>query len=219
MGAFDTMTTRHLLKGFGGEHEPRTSDLLVQFAQSLTGERVALKEIVDGLGDRGLGVLMAIFAIPNLFPSVVPFGNVVFGLPIIVFAAQLMLGLRRLHLPRFISARSIETETFRHSAIRVSKALAWFERLLKPRLPIFTGLAADRIVGALSIVFAIVCALPVPFGHNLPALGLTLIGLGLIESDGLAILIGLVMGFLGLVVVSLLILGLAHGASFLMHWL
>ena len=39
----------------------------------------------------------------------------------------------------------METQTFRAAAIRISRALAWFERLLKPRLPVFSGLVADRI--------------------------------------------------------------------------
>jgi hypothetical protein len=59
----------------------------------------------------------------------------------------------------------------------------------------------------------------VPFVHNLPALALTLIGLGIIESDGLAILIGLGVGFFGFVIGGLLILGFAHGVAFLAQWL
>jgi hypothetical protein len=203
-----------------GHHRPeRTSDLLKHFAESVITPRVTLNQIVMGLGDRGLGVLMAIFAIPNLIPSVVPFGNAAFGIPIIVFSVQLMLGEHRLYLPRFIGQRSLDTETFRVSALAIARAMAWFERLLTPRLEIFTGPVPDRVIGAICIVFAILTSLPIPFGHNLPALGLTLIGLGFIESDGLAILIGLVIGFLGLLAVGLLILGLAHGANFLAHWL
>jgi hypothetical protein len=41
----------------------RTSELLRHFAHSLTTDRVALADIVSGLGDRGLGVLIAIFAL------------------------------------------------------------------------------------------------------------------------------------------------------------
>ena len=164
-------------------------------------------------------MLFRSFAIPNLVPAIVPFGNAVFGIPIIVFAFQLMLGLRRLYLPKRLGNISMETQTFRAAAIRISRALAWFERLLKPRLPVFSGLVADRIIGAICIVFAVLTSQPIPFSHNLPALGLTLIGLGIIESDGLAILIGLIVGFLGLLALVLLIAGLAHGISSLAHWL
>ena len=58
-----------------GARPTRTSDLLREFARSLTSDRVSLAEIVAGLGDRGLGVLIAIFALPNILPSAVPFGK------------------------------------------------------------------------------------------------------------------------------------------------
>src|SRR5882672_4264733 len=62
----------------------RTSALLREFALSLTGERVSIGDIVAALGDRGLGVLIAIFALPNILPSTVPFGNVLTGIPPLV---------------------------------------------------------------------------------------------------------------------------------------
>ena len=67
----------------------RTSELLREFALSLTGERVSIGDIVTALGDRGLGVLIAIFALPNILPSTVPFGNVLTGIPPLIFAVHL----------------------------------------------------------------------------------------------------------------------------------
>ena len=58
----------------------RTSALLRDFAGTVARERVSVGDIVAALGDRGLGVLIAIFAIPNMLPSAVPFGNSVVGL-------------------------------------------------------------------------------------------------------------------------------------------
>ena len=75
--------------------------MLRDFAEHLSAERVSLEDIIAALGDRGLGVLIAIFAVPNIFPSTVPFGNVVTGIPVIFLAVHLMLGWPRLVLPRF----------------------------------------------------------------------------------------------------------------------
>jgi hypothetical protein len=44
-----------------------------------------------------------------------------------------------------------------------------------------------------------------------------LIGLGLIERDGLAILIGAGIGLLGSILLGLVIFGVAHGLSFIIH--
>src|SRR5258705_11970237 len=200
-----------------GAHPTRTSELLRAFARSLTSDRVTLAEIVAGLGDRGLGVLIAVFALPNILPSAVPFGNVPTGLPPLIFAIQLALGVDHLILPRFLARRTVGTHWLRAIVPRVASVLSWFERLLTPRLEWVTGRSAERAIGIIAIVLAMVSTLPIPFGHNLPALGLVLIGLGLIERDGLAIIFGSVIGMIGTVLLGLVIFGLATGLRFIIH--
>jgi hypothetical protein len=200
-----------------GVRPTRTSELLRAFAHSLDSDRVTLAEIVSGLGDRGLGVLIAIFALPNILPSTVPFGNVATGIPPLVFAVQLMLGVDHLILPGFLARRKVGTHWLKAIAPKVAAVLSWFERLLRPRMSWVTTEYAERFIGAIAIILALVSTLPIPFGHNLPALGLVLIGLGLIERDGLAILIGAAIGMLGTILLALVIFGLAHGLSFIIH--
>jgi hypothetical protein len=195
----------------------RTSELLGEFAHSLTSDRVTLAEIVSGLGDRGLGVLIAIFALPNILPSTVPFGNVVTGLPPLIFAVQLFLGVDHLIMPGAMGRWKIGTRWLKALAPKVASVLSWFERLLTPRLEWVTVPRAERFIGVIAIILAAVSMLPIPFGHNLPALGLVLIGLGLIERDGLAILIGAGIGLLGSILLGLVIFGLAHGLSFIIR--
>jgi hypothetical protein len=195
----------------------RTSTLLRDFAATVTTERITIGEIVAALGDRGLGVLIAIFAIPNMLPSAVPLGNTAVGIFPLIFAVHLAFGFDRLMLPAFVANRSITTGTFKALVPRVADVLSWFERLLKPRLPGVTGLSIERIVGVICIVFALITMIPIPFAHNVPALALVLIGLGLIERDGLAIIIGAAIGVIGTVIYGLVLVGLASGLSFLFH--
>ena len=195
----------------------RTSEMLREFAHSLDKDQVTLAEIVSGLGDRGLGVLIAIFALPNILPSTVPFGNVATGIPPLIFAVQLLLGVEHLILPAFMGRWKIGTHWLKALAPRVASVLSWFERLLTPRMEWVTGQRAERFIGIVAIILAVVSTLPIPFGHNLPALGLVLIGLGLIERDGLAILTGAGIGILGSSLLGLVIFGLAHGLSFIIR--
>jgi hypothetical protein len=127
------------------------------------------------------------------------------------------MGAGRLILPGFIARRTIGTRTLKALVPRVASVLSWFERLLRPRLPGVTARGAERIIGAVGVLLALVSTLPIPFGHNLPALGLVLMGLGLIERDGLAILIGGAIGIVGAVLLGLVIFGLAHGLRFIIH--
>ena len=197
----------------GAPRPERTSQLLREFAEGLIEERVSLAEIDRGLGDRGLGVLMAVFAVPNIFPSTVPFGNVITGIPTVLLAVHLMLGWRQLVLPQFLARRSIASRTLKSFAPKLAAVLARVEPLLSPRLAIASSPAAERIIGMLAFFLSILSALPIPFGHMVPALALMVIGLGLIEHDGAAILLGAAVGVVGILVFGLVLFGLTEGIS------
>jgi hypothetical protein len=53
---------------------------------------------------------------------------------------------------------------------------------------------------------------PIPFGNWLPAFAIAIIGLALVEKDGVAVLIGLAIGVIGLIVVSAVIGGVIAAA-------
>jgi hypothetical protein len=187
----------------------RTSQVLGDFIASLNVERINLEDIIAALGDRGLGVLIAVFAIPNIFPSTVPFGNVPTGLPVIFLAVHLMAGWPRLVLPGFLAKRTVGAKLLKAFTPKLATVLSRAERLLKPRLLGVTGPAAERFIGALCLLLSIISTLPIPFGHNLPALGLTIIGLGLVEHDGFAILLGAALGLAGVLLLGAILFGLA----------
>lgn len=195
----------------------RTSELLRRIARELPADRTTIGEIVSSLGDRGLGVLIAVFALPNILPSTVPFGNVATGLLPLIFAVQLTMGADHLILPNRIARWSIGTHWLKVLAPRVASFLSWIEALLRPRMNWVTVPRAERFIGAIAVVLAAVSTLPIPFGHNLPALGLVLIGLGLIERDGLAIIIGSAIGIIGTILLALVVFGVAHGLRFIIR--
>lgn len=64
------------------------------------------------------------------------------------------------------------------------------ERLTRPRWPFMTGEIADSLIGIACIAMALMMAFPVPFGDMLPAIALILLGLGVMQRDGLFILAG-----------------------------
>jgi hypothetical protein len=197
------------------ERPARTSQVLADFIASLDTGRVSLEDIIAALGDRGLGVLIALFAVPNIFPSTVPFGNVITGVPVILLAVHLMLGWPRLVLPDFLARRTVGTASLKLFAPRVIAVLARIENLLKPRLLGASGPVAERVIGVLCLILSIISSLPVPFGHMVPALALTIMGLGLIEHDGYAILLGAAIGIAGILLLALILVGLASGLAHL----
>jgi hypothetical protein len=207
--------------GGADKDDKRTSEVLRDFARGLTAPRVSFSEIDDALGERGFGVLIAILSLPSAIPggpSAVPGFTTVVGVPIIILSLQLMFGRTNLGLPAFIERRTFDTPGFQKITEHIAKVLAWFEKFLKPRFHVLTGKFAERLLGAFCVILAVILALPIPLGNNLPALALGLIGLGLIEQDGVAILIGLLSGAVGIVVAGLVVFGMTEGALYLWDW-
>jgi len=71
------------------------------------------------------------------------------------------------------------------------------------------------LVGAVCLILAVIITLPIPLGHVIPGTAIVILALGLLERDGVALSIGLFVGFLALVIVFL---ALAVLAAVLHSW-
>lgn len=134
-------------------------------------------------------------------PHGLPGISTITGIPLAVIAFQMLIGLPRAYLPRWLGQRSLHADNFRRLVEKSAPLLQKTERVLKPRWPALTSIAGERSVGAFCLLMALVLALPIPFGNLLPAIAVVLIALGLIEKDGLVVTLGFVVGALGLAVV------------------
>lgn len=176
---------------------PRTSDLLRGLAQAAP-ERVTFSMIAGVLEDRGLGIVVLCLALPNGIPGpYIPGLSTLLALPIIWLGLQLTIGRRRAPLPPFLARVSFRRQRFVGFVTRATPWLVRIERWLGPRpswLVTETGL---RCLGIVLILYAIVMAVPIPFGNIPIGLGISVLALGLIEEDTRALVIGLIVGVFG----------------------
>ena len=89
----------------------RTSELLTDFLARETGARVSLGALRDALGDRGFGVLLFIFALPNLVPVNIPLLSAVLGLPLVLLAAQLSYGRHKPWFPDWLTVQTVPRQS------------------------------------------------------------------------------------------------------------
>ena len=150
---------------------------------------LSLGEIVDAFGERGFGALILIIALVSLFPWP-PGSKAILGAPIILLSLELAFQRREVWMPRWTLKLSIRRETYRLALARVIGAVRFVERLSRPRILRLTGEAADVVTGLVCAALAVMMALPVPFGDLLPAVTLIFFGLGIMQRDGVAVLIG-----------------------------
>lgn len=183
----------------------RTSAIVARLAREKAGQEVSISEIVTALQDRSFGVLMIMFALPN---AVIPGISVILGLPIVLFGLQIASGRQKVWLPSFMVNKKLSASLFQTIAQRVEKFLNAIEKWLRPRwVFFFTGLG-ERLLGVYLSLLAIVLMAPIPFGNALPAFGISFISIGIIEKDGVAVVIGIVLGLLGAAFIATAIGGL-----------
>jgi hypothetical protein len=181
------------------------------------GERVRLGDVIDVLQDRAYGLLMLLLSVPIVIPNPVPGISSIFGLPLILVAAQLAIGRPKPWFPAFLNDRSIRTAEFAAMVARTVPWLRRIEKFLQPRMTFLCTPFVERLSALFCLVMAIILFLPIPLGNMLPAFAVCLIAMGMIEHDGLSVMTGYVTGVASMVVVSAVVGGLVQAAIFFLH--
>ena len=174
------------------------SKILCQIMADWKGEKISLDHIMDYLGDRSFGFLIIILALPNVTPISIPGVSGVLGTIIALLCLQIICGYEHPALPRFIMRYEVPFHPFVQVLTRIMPYLEKIEKLLKPSWLFLSSRLAEKIVSALSIVIAILLALPIPLANQPTAAALILIAIGIISKDGRAIFLGIIMSFLSL---------------------
>ncbi|MDP9837380.1 hypothetical protein J2T09_002132 [Neorhizobium huautlense] len=199
-------------------HKPeqalRFSEILANLAGDESRERISVGDILASMDDRAIAALIFVFAVPNCFPTP-PGTSSVLGVPLIFLTAQLMLGMKP-WLPRLIADRSMTRTDFAAMMARTQPWIIKAERMLKPRLRIFATPLAERLLGCLCLILAIVLALPIPLGNMLPALALCIIAFGILEKDGVWTIAGTATGVVSLGVVAGVVYAMVKSAIYLL---
>ena len=193
----------------------RTSQLLREFLASHKEPRISLGALRDALGDRGFGVLLFIFALPNLVPVNIPLLSAVLGFPLVLLAAQLSYGRHKPWFPDWLIVQSFPRQGFSNVVLRALPYLERTERLLRPRLTMLLSWTGERVIGLAVLILALVLTLPIPFANWLPACAISIIALAILEKDGLAVLVGIAVGVASLLVAATVVIGLIKASILL----
>ena len=154
---------------------------------------VELGPFAAGLGREGIGLLAVILSAPFLQPIPMAGLGTPVGILLAALGVQLASGRKTLALPRFVAARRLEAATVARVLAWAEKFLGLVERFTRPRWP--AAARMPRTVGAAMAVLGAIFAIPifVPFGNPLTAAAMLLLGLSLLEEDGLCAVLGLLM--------------------------
>ena len=162
--------------------------------EKLPPTEVTLVEIMDIVGADSLLLLTVFLSLVFLVPISIPGVSTVFGSGILLIGITRLFA-RKLWLPDRIAKRKLSAEKLREG---FKRALAWFHRLEKisrpHRMPGLTTEGLMTVLNNLSFILAAILLMApfgfIPFSNTLPAVALIFLAIGMMQRDGVSILLG-----------------------------
>ncbi len=182
-------------KGRPGQNPDESlGEQIARVIDELPEDRLTLGELLDVFGDEGLLLLSILLTLVFLIPVSIPGVSTIFGAAILLVGISRLLG-KPLWLPAKLRERALPAEKLRPGLRAGMRWVQRMERISKPRR--MASLVSGRGMGTVNnlafILGALLLMAPfgfVPFSNTFPAVALLLFGVGFIQRDGGAILLG-----------------------------
>lgn len=169
---------------------PLSEDLRAMLAVEHEHE-MTIGDIESALKKRGFAIIIMLLAIPFIIPSI-PGISVPFGIAIMLMGIRIVLG-KKPWLPQKILQKKLSQKAFQNIIKTLLKTAVILEKIAKPRMhflerwPVMKKLIG---VGIASNGLFLALPLPIPFTNTLPAISILLLAAGMMEKDGLLVLLG-----------------------------
>ena len=192
--------------------EAGTRALLDSFAVGNPDDLLSLRDLLAGLGRRAFGMLLFIASLPAFIP--IPIGGAIAGPLVVLIGVQLLIGLRRPWLPKFLADRGPHRSALARFDSIIAPWLGRLEHLIKPRLTwVLDHRIATIFTGLLLVLLGVLTSLPIPFTNFAFGALLLLFALALLERDGALMLVSWGAGATAIAVFGVLSGTLAAQAS------
>jgi hypothetical protein len=138
------------------------------------------------------------------------------ALTLVVCGLALMGGATAPYLPGFLGKRRLKKTTLESLASFAKKQESWSQLLVQPRFAEFA--AMDKLAGLLIVVLGLFVAAP-GMPDLIASLAVLMLGLGLLQRDGLVTLIGIAIAIGWIAFVVAMAAGAAMNAPYGVGWL
>jgi len=173
----------------------KVSEILEQFIVTHQDQsEITIRQMVTGFGERAFGFLLLVFALICVVPLPIPGIHMFLAVPLFYLSLQQMIGRHVVWFPEKVLDYKIPNRAFMEIS---AKAVPWIiriEKISKPRLEFLTHGFFFCFFGALIFYITAFLAIPLPLTNLVPALGISLMAIGFLNRDGLALLIGAAIG-------------------------
>jgi hypothetical protein len=181
---------KHFFKRFTN-HRSFQEDIEEILEIATLQNEIRIGQIFSILAEKGRAALLIIFSLPFCLPIQIPGLSTPFGILLALLGSGFIFP-RPLYAPKWILEKKISSTAIHQLTSKIFSIIKFLKKISSVRLVFFTRLPFLRVNGILILFLSILLALPLPlpFTNLLSAIPILLISLGLLEDDGLFILIG-----------------------------
>ncbi|HAS8511608.1 ABC transporter permease [Vibrio sp. 03_296] len=172
----------------------RTSDVIVELIKQAQSPGITLRSLTDRLGDRTFGMLLMLIALFNVLPLV----SIIGGILIATLGLQMILGRRKAWLPSVILDRELPNDKVQAILRTFEPKVRKLEQYIYPRIQYMEAPVVDQVNGCIILLLGLLISLPFPFTNIAPAFVVMIMGLGLMERDGLLQIGSFLLGMLSI---------------------
>ena len=196
------------------------SEILKKVGQKQIGGKTKISELMEDFHENGILLAMIFFSLPVAIPLPYPPGfTTVMGIPLMILSIQMLLGNKKVSLPQKINDYELKNSTLRAISDKVVPRLVSVEKYVKPRFSFAKSVYCEQFIGFISLLAAFSVALPIPLTNAIPALGIAVMALGLLNRDGLVIIVGFFITVIGLLIAIGAVMASWIGIKYIFHFI
>ncbi len=152
------------------------------------GEEMTVGQFLPLLGVHGFIFFILVLGLLNIAIFMLPGLSIIFGIPMVIMAVQMLLGLYAPIFPAYVRNHRLQTDVLRKGLQVAAFALEKIETAIRPRLCFLTYPGLMRVHAVAALLLAFMVAIPIPFINIPPTIGIILLCIGLIQRDGIFVI-------------------------------
>lgn len=196
------------------------SETLRKLGEKPPEGQTKISDLIEDFHENGIFITLIFFALPVAIPLPYPPGfTTVMGIPLVILSLQLLKGSQKVWLPQKVNRYEIKNTTLQMISNKAVPLLVKLERYVKPRFVFANSVYCEQFVGFINLISAILVALPIPLTNAVPALGITVMTLGLLNRDGLVIIAGLIVSIAGCLIAISAVTASWVAVKYLLHYI
>lgn len=168
------------------------SHLLTSIINDIHGDTITLRKLLERCGREGMLLVCAIACLPFLIPVSIPGVSTVFGAAIVLLSTALFLD-RLPWLPQRILDKDLDANKLKPVLHKGVGMVGKLDRWLQPRWLGLTTSPMQRFNSAVLVFGGLLLMAPlglIPFSNTVPAVGILLLTVGMMQRDGVFVLLG-----------------------------